>query len=196
VRDAHAQTANVQQEHPLQLTTSIINQRYCKNDKSSLVLQLNLRLLYTNVGDQPIILYKSSKLIHQHTTSRSVQDAQAKRFTSDYSLSIYSTNNIEINESSLGNLFVVLQPGATYEREALNVVVLPVLFNATEAGKSTLSPGEYVLQVTTSTWPESEEHAKELRTKWLQSGFLWYDTVTSMPMHFRVEKQRSAAICS
>jgi hypothetical protein len=194
--DAHAGKANGQQEQPLQLTTSIISQRYCKNDKSSLVLQLNLGLVYTNVGYQPLILYKGSKLIHRHTTSSSIQDAQAKRFISDFSLSIYTASDVEVDESSVDNLFVVLQPGATYEREALNVVALPVLFNATEASRPALSPGEYVLQVRTSTWPESIERARELRTKWMHSGFLWYNTVTSRPMPFRVKKPDSAAKCS
>lgn len=190
-----AQTAGGQHTRPLRLTTSIVEQRYCRNDDGSLALSLRLRLRYTNVGHQPVILYKGSKLIHRHTTSRDLKDAEAGQFTSDYSLTIYSGGGIEINESSLDSLFVTLQPEAPYEREALNVVVLPVTSGAAGTAPATLRPGEYVLQVTTSTWPESEELAQELRTRWQQRGLLWTDVVTSMPMPFKVEEPGCVSGC-
>lgn len=192
---SNALTAGERQERPLQLTTTIIRKKYCKNDDSSLALNLKLQLRYTNVGNQPLILYKGSKLIHRHTTSRSVEDAEAKRFTSDYSLSIYSEGGSEINKSSLDRLFVILQPGDKYEREALNIVALRVVPDATEAPAGALPPGEYFLQVETSSWPESDELAKDLHNQWRQSGLLWYDPVVSVPMQLKVERRRSVVEC-
>lgn len=188
---AHAPLAGGRHQQPLQLTTSVIDRQFSKNVDGSLALSLKLQLRYTNVGNQPLILYKGSKLIHRHTTSRSVRDAEAKRFLSDHSLSIYSQGGAEINELSLDRLFVILQPGDSYERDALNFVVLQVEPNATEATGAALSPGEYMLQVTTSTWPDSEKLAKELRHQWQQSGLLWYDPVVSVPMLFKVEQDHN-----
>ena len=190
---ARAPIGGERQEPPLRLTTGIVGQRYLKNDDGSLTLHLQLRLRYTNVGYQPLILYKGSKLIHRHTTSRSAADAEAGRFTSDYALSISSAGGAELDESSLDRLFVILQPGESYERDALNVVALQVTPDAPETPGAALTPGEYVLQVTTSTWPDSEELARELGGRWQGAGLLWHDPAVSAPVPFRVEAGQRAA---
>ncbi len=183
-------------KHPLRLTTNIISQRLCQNDDASMTLSLKLRLRYANLGYEPLILYKSSNLIYRHTTSRNAEQAEAEQYITDYSLSIASSGGAKIDESSLNSLFVILRPGDEYKVDALNVVAIPVVPNAPKVLGAGLPPGQYVLQVTTSTWPELEEIAQELRGKWLQSGHLWYDSIKSAPMPFEIPPYRSVKKCS
>lgn len=184
-----------QQKSSLQLTTGSVNQRYCAGDEDLDSLQLELRLCYTNIGRQPLILYKGSNNISRVTVSRNAEEATAGRFEANGSVTrVTDGSRVDVEGSTPGEMFVVLPPGASYQTEA----EVSVLVARGDANKvvGAITAGEYVLQVEVPTWAESDDLAKKLRRRWRQSGFLWYDPVTSTPMPFRVEKQRPVMNCS
>lgn len=194
-RSVVGQTNSTEQEHPLRLTTSIISQRYCKGDAEIDVLQMDLRLCYTNIGKQPLILQKGSSDVFRVRVSRNTEDALSKRFEVDASVTrVTNGRGMNIEAPSPGKLFVILSPGMSFETQA------DAFVNVAHSGASgikgvTLDDGEYVLQLRVSTWPASESLAEQLHKRWKRSGVLWFNDITSAPMRFKVEKNRSVVEC-
>ncbi|MCP9496802.1 MAG: hypothetical protein MSG64_20385 [Pyrinomonadaceae bacterium MAG19_C2-C3] len=192
---ARTQPSISRQNSPLRLSTSIVSQKYCAGDAELDSLQTELRLCYTNVGQQPLILYKGSNNISRVMVSRSAAEAAAGRFEANGSVtSITDGSHAETEGAVPGEAFIVLPPGASYQTEA-DIAVL-VARGDTSKVAGAVAAGEYVLQVEVPTWSESDDLAKKLRHRWRQSGFLWYDPLTSIPMPLKVEKQRAVVDCS
>lgn len=195
IRAGTAAQITTAQKLPLQLTTSLISQRYCAGDADVDVLQMNVRLTYTNVGQQKILLYKGSNLVSRQMVSHSVEDAIAQRFEINSSLTqVGSDSGAKIGMSAPSDAFVTLLPGTSYETEAAISIV--VSRNDVNTVSGAITAGEHVIQVELPTWPESSQLAKKLHSSWQQSGCLWYLPIISMPMPFRVERERLVVDCS
>src|SRR5258708_37245414 len=65
-------TANQNQQPQLRLTVSIANQRYTV-EYGVRMLRCTLKLTYTNTGNVPILLDKTSSLIYRSMVSRSLK---------------------------------------------------------------------------------------------------------------------------
>lgn len=63
-----------------------------------------------------------------------------------------------------------------------------------EAG-AVLPDGKYYVQVTVSTFPETEDLARELRRRWKGSGELWFDPIPSQPIRLNVPASREKSTC-
>lgn len=176
-------------EEQLQLTTSIVEQRYC----SSTSLLLTLRLNFTNVGQQPIILYKDSSVIGRYMVSRNPRAAMRRRYesrvTPSYSL-LGSGVRFDIPDESL---FVTLRPG---ESHSLEKTIYLSVSDGTGETDYLLRAGNHVLQVAVSTWYHHPELIVGLREQWRQRGFLWTNSITSAPMPFTVDRRRQIVSCS
>lgn len=188
--DKNRQDGTLIPKSALQLTTSIINQRYCAGNQ----LMLTLKLQYTNVGNQPLILFKFAKVIYQSMVSRSVRDSEAKRYEQDASISAYSSMDyISVDTPSPGPLFVILKPTESFEDEDIVNVFIndgKSIFN-----RKFLRPGDYVLEVRTSTWGSSPEQAERLRARWKQYGDFWSWDIKSLPMPFKIDEERKVVNC-
>lgn len=180
---------------PLRLAVNIVDQKYCAGDADLDALKLNVRFTFTNISHRQLILYKSADLISQIMIGETLADIEAGQFQVDSSV----TQLIAVEEkcfrgSAPSRCFVVLPPGASYE--AQTTVRVFVVRNEKREITGAVASGEHVLQVRVSTWPESEGLSKELRRRWEHIGCLWYDPITSVPMPFKVEKQRKVVDCS
>lgn len=187
-------TAQQKESLPLQLTATPIDQQYCMGDSELDSLQMKVNLTFTNIGTRRLILYKRSDFISRIAISRNVEDAAAKKFEVNASVTqVTDGEKIDFKRSVPNSAFVILSPGTSYEMETV-VTVFAVRGDAGEIAGA-ISSGEHVLQVEVSTWPDSKTLAEELRRRWQRSGCLWYGPLTSVPMPFMVEKQRKVVDC-
>jgi hypothetical protein len=92
------------------------------------------------------------------------------------------------------DLFVILRPKQSFEAEEETTIL--VRRDNTGGESDGLLAGQYVLQVSVSTWPESESFAETLRNRWQDIGVLWSSDITSSPMPFKIEKDRRLENCS
>lgn len=164
----------------VQLTTSIVKQEYSSNDRLSLVL----RLTFTNVGDQNIILDKNSSLIERHMISRNLKAAAAKKYVEDVSPMIsilYTDKTPEIS------LFMILKPGESYSLETKFDLFID---DGTTDSEDSLRAGDYFLQIRVRTWYYTRQLEAKFREELSQTGFLWVESIKSAPMPFKVEKKR------
>jgi hypothetical protein len=90
--------------------------------------------------------------------------------------------------------FVILRPGQSFDGEA----EVTVFVRRGRASKESdgLLPGKYILQVSVSTWPESESLAERLTKRWQGIGTLWFGDLTSETMQLKIDKHRSVVNCS
>lgn len=177
---------------PLELTAEIISQNYCAASSDSVTLELNLKLRYTNVGNQKLILYKGHDLFYQ-TRIRSAAGG-VPPYEVLFLNSRYFDEEFEAIDQALpGKVFVSLSPGAVYERKL--AVGIAVVQEGVGRGNSAISAGDHTLQLIVSTWYKSRKVAEKLRQQWEQKGLLWFDPVVSPPIHFLAERPLSPAPC-
>jgi hypothetical protein len=182
------------QENNLQLTTSIVGQRYCAVNESVNALQLTLQLKYTNTGSRKLILYKGNRLFYQIFVSRSGEEASAHRTELRTTHSRYFDEQPEkIVNSSPGSVFTTLSPGASYETR--QVISLPVARSGKGLYNVSIGAGEHILSVAASTWYESKKLADTLRQRWQSRGHLWSDPLISNAITFVVDNNAPARVC-
>jgi hypothetical protein len=153
-----------------------------------------LRLQFTNIGKQPLILYKGSSNISRVMISRNEEDAKIRRFEVEASLTqVTSGSRINVKSSSPGKMFVTLQPDESFETRTIAGVF--VARDGSRQISGAVKAGKHVLQIEISTWPESDDLAVKLHQRWRQNGYLWYATVISEPMVFEIPEQRKLENC-
>lgn len=185
---------NREAESDLQLAVRIVNSEYCRADSELDSLRLKLKLTFTNRKKEPLILYRGTSLVSRIMISRNFADAAAKRFEVDSLLTPLTSGARKCYKGAAPtSCFVVLPPDASFETEAVAGVfaVRGDVRDIVGAVKS----GDHLLQIEVITWHESDELAKNLRARWLPHGLLWYEPITSAPMQFRVERDRTSASC-
>ncbi len=177
----------------LQLTTSIVKQCY-NFEVNPASLNWTLKLTYTNIGHQPILLDKKSSVIYKSIVSRSLKKAVAQKYEYGLSSSFLDVRragtHTETDPSE--DAFVTLKPGESYGLETDYGVLLS---DGTRDSKDYLHSGNHLLQLRVTTWyyldlPET------YRERWRDKGYLWSQNMTSLPMPFTVEKQRNVRPCS
>jgi len=182
------------QDRSLQLTTEIISQRYCAAGPDVNTMQLRLRLRYTNTGDQKLIIYKGDKLYYRTVISRHQAEAPIKKYDVDLIHARYSDGQTEhIEGPSPTKAFIILRPGSIHQIE--QTVSVPVMRTTNRRIDGALEAGEHTVRVTVSTWYESKQLAEALRERWQRNGFLWTNTVASIPVRFIVNRQNQVSPC-
>jgi hypothetical protein len=182
------------QESPLSLDATIIGQSYCAVNPKLSTLQLRLRLRYTNMGAQKIILYKGHDLFYQARIRRAASGSVVRPYEVLTVNSRYFDEQPErIEQRSPGKVFTVLSPGASYERELM--IGVGVVGEEAARGNNMLVAGEHTLYLIVSTWYQSRNLALQLRQQWQRKGFLWADPLVSTPLAFTVERPATNAPC-
>jgi hypothetical protein len=178
---------------PLHLTVDIVSQSYCAVTSDSSALEMKLRLRYTNVGSQKLILYRGHDLFFQ-TKLRSALGNAAGPYEVWFVNSRYFDEELEpIDQASPGKVFLTLPPGAVHEREMM--ISIGVVSEKVERGNSTIRNGEHTLQLTVSTWYKTRALAQKLREQWHRKGLLWSDALFSSPISFVAQRPRLMVPC-
>lgn len=178
----------------LTITANVMGRRYCANTPSMTTLQLRLHLRYTNLSNQKLILYRGDDLFYQAKIRPRTVEAGAK----PYEVVVLNARYLEqenelIEQPQPGKLFIILQPGASYETDTM-VGVGVVSKNATR-DRNAIIEGEHTLQLLVSTWYRSRRTAEKLRADWQRKGILWFDPVLSNAITFNAERPQSLQPC-
>jgi hypothetical protein len=150
---------------------------------------LELRLVYRNTGTSPLILYKGSTAVYGIVVRKTADSAPEV----DMDLHWYSDKPWTVDASSLRELFVILQPNATFETHTETRV-----FVTRENSKhfpGSVESGDHYLEVTIPTWYGSRELADAMQREWRAHGILWRSATTSGPTKFTIAKQRTVTDC-
>ena len=186
------QSAYTQTQKQLELTSEIIEQSYCSIDQKT-SLQLRLKLRYTNVSSQRLIVYNGHDLFFQ-TKIRSAQAAGAPLAEVLLLNMRYFDEEFErIDARTPGRVFVKLAPGASFERELMTGV--GVTDNPAPASDTTVKPGPQILQLIVSTWYQSTKLADKLRQQWQREGLLWSQPLYSVPLKLMIDKPSTTSPC-
>lgn len=180
----------------VQLTTKIVSQQYCaqviepQHQETQLMLWLKLTL--KNVSNESLIVPRYANNIYNVFLSRSLAQAQAKRYVYDAHYSFMRLDSFtrrEFTEAAPTDEFIILMPGEFHEYEYKSGIDIS-LTNLDEPPRN-LRPGDYFLEVKIATWQWRVEQLEELQQRWASYGYLWGYDVKSLPMPIRVEKQSS-----
>ena len=182
------------QRPQLVISAELLSQQYCANSPGMTTMQMRLRLRYTNAGAQKIILYRGDDLFYQ-AKIRAVKVEVGAR---PYEIAVLNARYLEVEnepveQPSPNKLFIILQPGASYETETtVGVGLVPP--SATR-DRHAIFEGEHTLQLVVSTWYRSPALAAKLRGQWQRKGFLWSLPVATAPIIFRAERPESPPPC-
>lgn len=182
-----------QSQNLLQLTADVIEQRYCSINPNTITLQLKLRVRYTNLGAERLIIYQGHDLFYQIKVRR---DAVTE--TQPYEVLLLNMHYFDeeferIDASSPGKVFEKLASKEFFEREL--ITGLGVTDDDKDRSSTTVKPGRHTLQVIVSTWYQSPQLADKLRQQWHRKGVLWSRPLTSVPVSLVIEKPAAALPC-
>jgi hypothetical protein len=176
----------------LELTAEIIRQDYCAAGSDALTLEMDLKLRYRNAGKQKLIFYRGHDLFYQTRIRSAAGSAPAYEVL--FLNSRYFDSEFEaIDQAMPGKVFVILSPGAVYERSLL--VGIALVAEGVERGGSAIAAGDHTLQLIVSTWYKPRSLAEKLRKQWEPKALLWFDPLVSAPIHFLAERPPSPAPC-
>lgn len=71
-----AQSQDALDSEPVELTTRLVSQRYCKGDFDVDVAELDLSFCFTNVSTEPLIVYKKGPFVLRQVVSENIESAQ------------------------------------------------------------------------------------------------------------------------
>lgn len=167
----------------LQLTTSVIEQRYCSDGR----VAFTLRFTFTNGGGETILLDKRSSIVQGYTVSRNAQQAAAGKHKIYVAFLLGIDGQLQtLDPIPDESQFVILKAGESHAADHAFSIL-------TEDKR--LSSGNYVLQLGVLTWYYARASNIEWRKKWRDRGYLWTDAVTSQPMSFSIDKRPAVVEC-
>ncbi len=171
------------QHADLELTASIIDQRYCSDGGLIFTLRYNFR----NKKGETILFDKRSSLVSGYTISRNAQLAAAgKHKRSVHYLLGIDGKLMTLDPNPDISQFVTLKAGESYSSDHE--------FRVLGSDKK-LEPGGYVLQFSVETWHYPAASNIAWREKWRDKGYLWTNFLTSRPMPFVIDKHPEFVQC-
>ena len=189
---------DTRQQAPLRLTLKVTDSQYCVADDEVDGLNLKLRFSFENRTNGPIILYKMRPFPTRFMVARNLSDAAAQQYELDYSTTWYMDKAGDEADrcykgASPTDCFTTIAPGSSYEADG-EARVLAVRGDANDVPGAVKS-GQHVLQLVVQTWDESGKVAQETASRWHSHGSLWYRPLTSEPLTFTIEKERTVVEC-
>lgn len=170
----------MREQPKLELTTSVLEAKYCRDGD----LRLRLRLNFVNVSGEALILHRYSPAVHLAYVSDSAEKALKREYRSK---THYSAKSIRLaswpDDPTPGDEFVTIRPGASYDTET---DLRLWLSESEKEASDDVPPGDYLLEVRLETWADSSEKAEEFRQRWSQHGYLWSAELKSKPMPLKI----------
>jgi hypothetical protein len=185
-------SASGQSQKQLELTIKIVEQSYCSIDQKTSV-QLRLKLRYTNLSPQRLIVYKGHDLFFQTKIRPENNAATPASGVLLLNMRYFDEEMERIDARSPSRVFVKLAPGAAFERELMTGV--GVADNSAAPSENTVPPGAHILQLIVSTWYQSPKLADKLRQQWQREGLLWSQPLYSVPVKLKIEKPPTISPC-
>ena len=182
-----------QTQNQLQLTAEVIEQRYCSINPNTITLQLKLRVRYTNLGAERLIIYQGHDLFYQIKVHSDAATENQPYEVLLLNMHYFDEEFERIDASSPGRVFEKLPPKESFAREL--ITGLGVTSNEQDRSSTTVRPGPHTLHVIVSTWYQTPQLADKLRQQWQRKGYLWSRPLTSVPVRFVVEKRAAASTC-
>ena len=188
-----AVTLSAQSPKPLQLTAEVIERRYCSINPDKITLQLKLRVRYSNLGSDRLIIYQGHDLFYQIKVRN-----EASPGTQPYEVLLLNMHYFDeeferIDASSPGKVFEKLAPKEFFERQL--ITGLGVTDHDKDRSSTTVKPGQHTLHVIVSTWYQTPQLAEKLRQQWQRKGVLWTQPLSSVPVSLVIEKPAAAPPC-
>jgi hypothetical protein len=182
----------------LQVKIDLLSQDYCLKQHGSgptlVGISLNLNATLHNVGGSPIILCK--KYVAAHTPS--LFSANSDGTAGQLAYSILEDTVIPYERSyyprNINKDYVILQP-----RESMSAPVVTEVITSLAPGlvspKSTLTPGNYFLQVWVYDWEGPPGALQTLRDRWRKQGYLIGQGSMSNRIQVSINPPKNLAMC-
>ena len=182
-----------QTPRPLQLTTEVIEQKYCSISPDKITLQLKLRVRYSNLGAERLIIYQGHDLFYQIKVRNEAAGGAQPYEVLLLNMHYFDEEFERIDASSPGKVFEKLAPREVFQREL--ITGLGVTDQDKDRSSTTVTPGRHTVHVIVSTWYQTPQLAQKLREQWQRKGVLWTQPLTSAPVSLVIEKPAAAPPC-
>jgi hypothetical protein len=181
----------------LQVKIDLLSQDYCLKQHGSgptlVGISLNLNATLHNVGGSPIILCR--KYIAAQDPSLFAANSDGTAGESAYS---GMEDSFGITDKSyprnLDNDYAILQPGGSMSTPVVTEVITS-LTPGLISPKSTLTPGNYFLQVWVYDWKGPPEALQSLRDRWRKHGYLIGQGSMSNRIQVSINLPKNVAMC-
>ena len=182
-----------QTPRPLQLTAEVIEKKYCSIGPDKITLQLKLRVRYSNLGNERLIIYQGHDLFYQIKVRNEAANGAQPYEVLLLNMHYFDEEFERIDASSPGKVFEKLAPKKVFEREL--ITGLGVTDRDKDRSSTTVTPGRHTVHIIVSTWYQTPQLAQKLREQWQRKGVLWTQPLTSALVGLVIEKPATAPPC-
>lgn len=186
-------TLAYQSQKPLQLTAEVIEQQYCSIKPDKITLQLKLRVRYSNLGAERLIIYQGHDLFYQIKVRSDAAGGAQPYEVLLLNMHYFDEEFERIDASAPGKVFEKLSPKEVFEREL--ITGLGVTDHDKDRSSTAVKPGRHTVHVVVSTWYQTPQLALKLKEQWQRKGVLWTQPLTSVPVSLVIEKPAAAPPC-
>ena len=186
-------TLAYQSQKPLQLSAEVIEQRYCSTKPDKITLQLKLRVRYSNLGAERLIIYQGHDLFYQIKVRSDAASGAQPYEVLLLNMHYFDEEFERIDASAPGKVFEKLAPKEVFEREL--ITGLGVTDYEKDRSSTAVNPGRHTVHVIVSTWYQTPQLAVKLKEQWQRKGVLWTQPLTSVPVSLVIEKPAVASPC-
>ncbi len=142
-------------DQPLKATPTLISQRYCSADDEVFVVELRLRMTYTNQTDKTLILDKEiGKAWYGVTVAHTRENLESGKYEYNPNIDWFFTDKDKLpknpNLDGPGPGFAVLSPGQSFQSEIDTSVVAQ--YENVKNISGAIRSGSHVLQMQLSAW--------------------------------------------
>lgn len=194
--DKGSRYSHLQRNNEIRLEVVIEQLDFCEGDQEVYTTHLKLKLRYTNLGAQKIILYRPRKPIGI-TKAYVASDNLALEEKRYQSVLEYDTFGLPKTAPSSkqpdAENFILLDAGNSFEIPA--TLAVPVRFDFHLQIPGTVSSGDHVISVEVADWPFSEEAGRSLGRAWANLGDLLYEPLISLPVYIRIPDKVQVRDC-
>jgi hypothetical protein len=187
----------------LQVKIALLSQDYCLSaanggatarDPAIVHILFNMKATLRNAGGLSIILCK--KYVAAHTPS--LFSANSDGTAGQLAYSILEDTVIPYGRSyyprNLNKDYAILQPGGSMSTPVVTEVITS-LTPGLISSKSTLTPGNYFLQVWVYDWEGPPEALQTLRDRWRKQGYLIGQGSMSNRIQVSIDPPKNLAMC-
>jgi hypothetical protein len=170
------------------------DQKYCVGDAEIGFIKLALKISFTNISRDVVILNRGSGTVSRVLVARSIAEMRARQFEADMSISSMVGHYPDEPRRSLADLTVRLRPGESHS--VTTQTRIPYLISGTEPHILGIRRGEtYFVSFVISTWPEESLTPESAEKAFAGIGRVWSSNVQSNPISLDLPQKPIPSSC-
>jgi hypothetical protein len=181
---------------PLELAAEILSQRYCRDTDKTFDLIFRVKMRVLNQSNEKLIVENTLRTGgYGIAIARDTKGLSERKFLFNPDVEWQIEHDPPEPAAEPGGDFAILAPGKSFQAERELWASIVGRLHNTDETPNTLRSGNYVLQITFSTW-DYVPKPEGVQKRWKPFGHLVFDDIVSGPLPFYLPPAPKLSKCN